>query len=109
MQNTCSQIDRCLLSSLAGMVKGESLVRGLLTTPSWRGLQEMVLFSWCIKEEVNGVQMKFIDVKMRGGVLITQVQEITCRLSISRSVFALFTCLVNTKLDLILEYKMDAK
>lgn len=53
--------------------------------------------------------MKFIDMKMRGGVSITLVQEITCRLSISRSMFAYFTCLVNTKLDLILEYKMDAK
>lgn len=57
-------------------------------TPSWHGLQEMVIFTWCIKEEVNGIQMKFIDMKMRGGVSITQVQEITCRLSISRSTFA---------------------
>lgn len=66
-------------------------------------------FSWCVEEEVNGIQMKFIDMKMRRGTSITQVQEITCRLSISRSILAYFTHLVNTKLDLILEYKMDAK
>lgn len=70
------------------MVKGESVVRGLLTPPSWRGLQEIILFSWCIEEEVNGIQMKFIDMKMRSAVSITQIQEITCRLSIFRSIFA---------------------
>lgn len=73
------------------MVKGESLVRGLLTTNSplaWAAGDGTFLTS-CIGEEVNRIQMKFTDMKMRGGVETRQVQEITCGLNISRkSTFA---------------------
>lgn len=87
-----SETARALALELTGVFSAgsEDGQRGILgeTTPSRHGLREVVLSS-CIEEGVNRIQMKFTDMKVRGGVETRQVQEITCGLNISRkSTFA---------------------